>query len=102
VEQLESVESLSPRWIRDVIRFLPLRGHFVLWGNVRDRYPWFGGEPSRLTPLPMAEFLAAHLAEAGVMRCLCWTIGEGVRVVPRIGQDIKAEHQFYQQQFNIP
>jgi hypothetical protein len=26
----------KPRWIRDLIRFLPLKSQFVLSGNVRD------------------------------------------------------------------
>ena len=26
----------KPRWLRDLVRFLPLKSQFVLTGNVRD------------------------------------------------------------------
>jgi hypothetical protein len=26
----------SPRWLRDLLRFLPLKSQFVLSGNIRD------------------------------------------------------------------
>ncbi len=30
----------TPRWIKDVLRFLPVKSQFILSGNIRDRYPF--------------------------------------------------------------
>ncbi len=48
---------LTPRWIRDLERLLPIRSQFVVAGNIRDHF---------LTPLP------AGLTVAPLLRCL-WT-----------------------------
>ena len=48
---------LTPRWIRELERLLPIRSQFVLSGNIRDSF---------LTPL------AAGLVVAPLLRCL-WT-----------------------------
>ena len=29
----------TPRWLRELDQFLPVKSHFVLYGNIRDRYP---------------------------------------------------------------
>ena len=29
----------TPRWVKDVLRFLPVKSQFILAGNIRDRYP---------------------------------------------------------------
>jgi hypothetical protein len=39
------------RWVRDLLRFLPLKSQFVLSGNARDRFPRLGPE-AELTILP--------------------------------------------------
>jgi len=48
---------LTPRWIRDLERLLPIRSQFVISGNIRDHF---------LTPLPNG------LTIAPLLRCL-WT-----------------------------
>jgi len=30
----------TPRWLRELDRFLPIKSHFVLHGNIRDRHPF--------------------------------------------------------------
>ncbi len=29
------------RWLQEINRFIPVRPHFVPWGNVHDSYPFF-------------------------------------------------------------
>ncbi|MFK5922084.1 MAG: AAA family ATPase [Verrucomicrobiota bacterium] len=89
----------TPRWMRDLRRFLPLRSQFVLWGNVRDRFAWHQGE--HVLPLGLAEYLAAHLAQNGVPHFLSFTIAEGLRIVPRLGMELDKEKEFYAERFGL-
>lgn len=88
------MELVRPRWIRDLLRFLPLRSQFVLSGNVRDQYPVQAG-PGRLVPLPLVPTLATELREAGIVHFLVFDPAQGFRV-PRIaGLDGLKEQQFF-------
>jgi ATP-dependent Clp protease ATP-binding subunit ClpA len=49
--------------VRDLTRFLPLKSHFVLTGNVRDLQ--IRAIDGRATAAPLADVLAATLAHAG-------------------------------------
>ena len=91
------MELNHPRWIRDIVRFLPLRSQFVLWGNTKDRFP-FVPENGNLIPLPLPEFLAENLSEQGVEHCLSFAPNEGLRIVNR---DEDGEREFYQQKFGL-
>ena len=39
----------TPRWIKDALRFLPVKSQFILSGNIRDRYPFLleGAQPAK-------------------------------------------------------
>ncbi|MGE5562442.1 MAG: AAA family ATPase [Bacillota bacterium] len=56
-------DDLRPRWVRELERFLPLKSQFVLTGNVRDLQVRAVGD--RAAAAPLADVLAATLAEAG-------------------------------------
>jgi hypothetical protein len=71
---------LTPRWIRDVTRLLPIRSQFVLAGNIRDTF---------LTPLaagatlaPLLRCLWAHLALLDYRFLLVYDPTEGLRPYP--------------------
>lgn len=34
----------TPRWLKELDRFLPIKSHFVLHGNIRDHHPFALGE----------------------------------------------------------
>ena len=53
-----------PRWLRDLLRFLPLKSQFVLSGNVRDLQLACVG-PSILAAQPLLQVLATELRGAG-------------------------------------
>jgi len=93
-------DAQAPRWMRDVLRFLPLRSQFVLWGNVKDRFAWFANQDTPV-PLTIEQFIAAHLEQAGVRHCLVWSLGEGLRIAPRPGMDVEAERTFFREAFNL-
>lgn len=56
-------EDDRPRWVRDLVRFLPLKSQFVLTGNVRDLQIRRLGE--HVIAQPMTAVLTATLVEAG-------------------------------------
>lgn len=99
MEISEKNDTGTPRWMRDLRRFLPLRSQFVLWGNIRDRFAWLGGDA--VQPLGLPEYLAVNLAADGMPHFLSFTIGEGLRIVPRSGLDLKTEKSFYAERFGL-
>lgn len=62
----------NPRWLRDLLRFIPLKSQFVLFGNVRDLQ---ASEiaPSIVTPLPFNQSLFNSLFKAGYAYVLTYT-----------------------------
>ena len=42
----------KPRWLRDLLRFLPLRSQFVLSGNIRD-LQIHEAAPGQVTAVPL-------------------------------------------------
>jgi hypothetical protein len=80
--------------MRDLSRFLPLKSHFVLSGNVRDRYPLVLGDgPPHL--LPVVEYLAAQLAKAGIERTIAYDPIQGFRVPPALNRDSSGDQEFF-------
>jgi hypothetical protein len=70
----------TPRWIGDLLRFLPIRSQFVVAGNIRDSF---------LTPLagattlaPLLRCLWAHLAPLDYRFLLVYDPIDGVRPYP--------------------
>lgn len=85
----------APRWMRDLCRFLPLKSHFVLSGNVRDRYPLVLGDgPANL--MPLVEYLAAQLAKAGIERSIAYEPVHGFRVPPALNRDASGDQAIFE------
>lgn len=62
----------KPRWLRDLLRFIPLKSQFVLFGNVRDLQ---ASEiaPNVVTPLPFNQALFNGLFDAGYAHVITYT-----------------------------
>lgn len=71
----------KPRWLRDLIRFIPLKSQFVLFGNVRDLQ---ASEiaPNIVTPLPFNQSLFNSLFEIGYTHIITYTPLLGFQWVP--------------------
>jgi hypothetical protein len=69
-----------PRWLRDLIRFLPLRSQFVLSGNVRDLQV-HEAAPGQVTAVPLAAVLADQLRTRGYERVVSFDPVNGFRAV---------------------
>src|SRR5215831_13493621 len=54
----------KPRWLRDLVRFLPLKSQFVLSGNVRDLQV-SETAPGAYAAVPLSECLHRELKAAG-------------------------------------
>ncbi|WP_321794838.1 hypothetical protein [Caballeronia sp. J97] len=62
---------VKPRWLRDLLRFLPLKSQFVLSGNVRDLQACEVAA-GVVTAQPLVSALADNLREAGYAQLVVW------------------------------
>ncbi|ADO72751.1 AAA family ATPase [Stigmatella aurantiaca] len=76
----------KPRWLRDLLRFLPLKSQFVLSGNVRDLQLFEAGS-GVLTPRPMLQVLAAELRFAGFAHVISYDPAAGFKVISLPNED---------------
>lgn len=72
---------LTPRWILDLDRLLPIRAQFVVSGNIRDHFLAPLGNGS-LTPVPLIRCLWRALREQGYQFLLVFDAVEGIRPYP--------------------
>jgi hypothetical protein len=91
---------LLPRWSMDLIRFLPIKSHFVLSGNIRDRYPWLIGE-DRHVLLALKQFLAELLKKHGVEHVIAFDPLSGFSIPLTVGLDIQQEYRFFKEHFDL-
>jgi energy-coupling factor transporter ATP-binding protein EcfA2 len=82
------------RWIRDLVRFLPLRSQFLLSGNVRDQYP-VPVAAGRNVLLPLVPTVAAELRSEGIVHFLVFDAVQGFSIPRVAGLDLPAEQQFF-------
>ncbi len=88
-------DPISPRWARDVLRFIPIRAQFLLSGNVRDRFP-FPFAPGKYTPITLSQYLVEILNLRGYDGFLNFNLTEGLSVmVPKAG-DIAQARSFFE------
>lgn len=85
---------LRPRWIRDLLRFLPLRSQFVLSGNVRDQYP-VEIQEGVLIPMPLVPCLVTDLRPKGIAHFLAFDPAQGFAIPQAMGLDTRAEREFF-------
>ncbi|NZA25435.1 ATP-dependent Clp protease ATP-binding subunit [Luteimonas sp. SJ-92] len=76
----------TPRWLRDLLRFLPLKSQFVLSGNVRDLQA-AEVAPGIVTAQPFEHCLRDALRAAGFRHVLMWGPLEGFEVLDQPGED---------------
>jgi AAA domain (Cdc48 subfamily) len=76
---------IKPRWLRDLLRFLPLKSQFVLSGNVKDLQTQ-EISPGLITAAPLIDVLAAELKSAGFARVLVYDPVTGIRLADRFVQ----------------
>jgi energy-coupling factor transporter ATP-binding protein EcfA2 len=75
----------KPRWLRDLLRFLPLKSQFVFSGNIRD-LQLTEPAPGTVTVQGFNHCLTDVLRDAGYAQVLIWNPMDGFRAVPRTGE----------------
>lgn len=99
-------EAATSRWIREVLRFLPVKSQFLLSGNIRDRYPLLlepaaGEQPAKHLPLPLTQYVAETLRLRGYEHFLEFNPVDGFTpVVPR-GTDVNATKKLLGDAFKL-
>jgi ATP-dependent Clp protease ATP-binding subunit ClpA len=76
----------SPRWLRDLLRFLPLKSQFVLSGNIRDLQA-SEVEPGMVTAQSFNQTLSNALLDSGYAHVLTWDPVSGFRAIGKPGTD---------------
>ena len=71
-------DATKPRWLRDLVRFLPLKSQFVLSGNVRDLQIAPSGAGGH-APAPLVHALHLELAAHGYEATLVYDLVSGFR-----------------------
>ena len=70
---------IKPRWLRDLLRFLPLKSQFVLSGNVKDLQTHEISQ-NLIVAAPLIDVLAAELRNAGFTHVLAYDPVTGIRL----------------------
>src|SRR5689334_13565575 len=76
----------KPRWLRDLVRFLPLRSQFVLSGNVRDLQA-HEASPGQTTAVPLTTALTQELKDVGYGTVVAYDPVIGFRTISTAAGD---------------
>jgi hypothetical protein len=90
---VQSISTQKPRWLRDLVRFLPLRSQFVLSGNVRDLHI-HEPAPGEITAVPLATILVDQLKGSGYQRIVTFDPIAGFRSIAAPGASAEAGDEF--------
>jgi len=90
----------TPRWIKDVFRFLSVKSQFVLSGNIRDIYP-FPRSPGKYVPLPLVQYMAEALKLKGYEFFVSFRSTDGFSVVMPGGGVEKTTKDFFKDQLKF-
>ena len=80
-EDVKTETAQKPRWLRDLVRFLPLRSQFVLSGNVRD-LQIHEPAPGEVTAVPLIADLVDQLRWSGYEGIIIYDPVGGYRSAP--------------------
>ena len=85
----------KPRWLRDLVRFLPLKSQFVLSGNVRDLQISCNATGAT-APVPLEHALHVELAAQGYAATVVYDLVSGFRAFGTSEAEISASRQVLQ------
>ncbi len=85
-----SAAELYPRWVREYLRYLPIKTQFYVYGNVHDQvlWPMPAGETTspRFAPLVLREFFHHLLTQQGYRFVGFYNIADGMLILPAVEQ----------------
>ena len=114
----------TPRWIKDTLRFLPVKSQFILSGNIRDRYPFLlesaqpakdaqpaqgdqpaflavAAQPAKYVPLALHTCVAEALKLRGYEFFLEFNAVEGFGVITPRGESAEVTRKFFADTFKL-
>jgi len=80
----EVVAESKPRWLRDLLRFLPLKSQFVLSGNVQDLQA-YEVQPGIFSTIPLQAAIARELYAAGYADVVSLDCVRGAKLISKTG-----------------
>lgn len=86
----------TPRWMRDLVRFLPLKSQFVLSGNIRDLQACEVA-PGTVATQSFNQALCDALLDTGYAHVLVWDPVAGFRALGRPSSDPAPGHALLQE-----
>ena len=90
----------TPRWIKDVFRFLPVKSQFILSGNIRDRYA-FPTDSGKHLPLTFRQYLVESLKLKGYDRFVVFNPVDGFVLATPRGENEADCATFFKDKFKI-
>jgi len=105
-------DAATPRWVKDVLRFLALKSQFILAGNIRDRYPFLmeagrpaqGEQPTqqaKYVPLGLTDYVTESLRLRGYQYFLAYNAIEGFSAVVPRGESAEVGRKFLTDTFKL-
>lgn len=83
-------DRLTPKWLRDVVRLLPIRSQFICSGNMDDLFLFPNGKSHEL--MPAHSCLWGALAPLGFEFLVRYNPVDGISLYPRTDNSIKKAH----------
>lgn len=90
----------TPRWVKDLFRFLAVKSQFILSGNIRDRFP-FPSQGSQIIPMDLKQNLASGLALRGYEYFLSYNSLEGFEPIVAPGGNVQQAREFFANTFSM-
>ena len=84
VPRQEGTAASKPRWLGDLLRFLPLKSQFVLSGNVQDLQA-YEVQPSIFSTIPLQSAIARELYAVGYADVLSLDCVRGAKIISKTG-----------------
>ncbi len=92
--------NFTPRWIRDIQRFLNIKSQFILSGNVRDIYPFY--KEDRVLPFQLKNYMRENLSLDGYQYFICYDPIDGFTLAENTNPECeKAVIDFFYKNFGI-
>ena len=87
------------KWLRDLIRFLPLKSQFVLSGNVRDLQ--IENKTNGAVVRSLTSCLNGELRAYGYSQVLCYDFVNGFKIIDSAGQQASETAEHFMKQLGI-
>jgi ATP-dependent Clp protease ATP-binding subunit ClpA len=90
----------TPRWVKDLFRFLPVKSQFILSGNIRDRFP-FPSPQGQIIPMELKQNLAAGLSLRGYEYFVSYNALDGFEPIVAPGGNLQQAREFFASTFSM-